>query len=220
MDLKGKKIFFIGDSITEGAGTSGDGYRYWDVLAARTGAVCKADGRGGSCIARQHNPEQHDDWNPNIRNHFITRIDRWDADADVVVVFGGVNDFGHGDAPFGSMEDRTDDTFYGALHDLYQRLIEKYPQAHIVVMTPLHYIEEEKTDRWGIPDKKPLLAYVQAIRQVAEFYSLPVLDMYAVSGMQPRVPVIMERYLPDGLHPNDAGHERIAVCVEAFLKTL
>ncbi len=37
-----------------------------------------------------------------------------DNDADIIIVFGGTNDFGNGDAPFGEMSDRTPYTFYGA----------------------------------------------------------------------------------------------------------
>ena len=50
-------------------------------------------------------------------------------DADIVVVFGGTNDFGWGDAPLGTMEDRREDTFYGAYHLLLQKLIDRYPDA-------------------------------------------------------------------------------------------
>ena len=48
------------------------------------------------------------------------------CDADGVVVFGGTDDFGHGDAPIGTPSDRTYDTFYGACHVLFSKLIEKY----------------------------------------------------------------------------------------------
>ena len=34
-----------------------------------------------------------------------------DSDADVVVVFGGTNDFGHGDAKLGTFESRDPYTF-------------------------------------------------------------------------------------------------------------
>ncbi len=224
MELKSKKIVFLGDSITEGACTSGVGYRYWEILASRTGAVCLADGRGGSCIARQQHPEKHDCWNGNIRHHFVSRVDSLDGDADVVVVFGGSNDFGFGDALFGTMTDRTEDTFYGALHQLYSSLIERYPQGRIIVMTPLHFIEENSFTRSiqfdGVKREHLLIDYVQAIRQVAEYYALPVLDLYAVSGLQPSVQAIRERYMPDGLHPNDAGQKRIAECLENFLRAL
>ena len=57
---------------------------------------------------------------------------------DIVFVFGGTNDYGHGDAPFGKFEDRTMDTYCGALHYLMRGLIQKYPAAQIVFMTPLH----------------------------------------------------------------------------------
>ena len=36
------------------------------------------------------------------------------------------------------MADRTKATFYGGLHELYTSLIDKYPAARIVVLTPLH----------------------------------------------------------------------------------
>ena len=220
MQLEGKRLYFIGDSITEGACTSGEGYRYWELLAARTGAICTADGRGGSCIARQHHPENME-WNGNIRNHFCTRLGDVDEQADVVVVFGGVNDFGHGDAPLGTMDDRSEDTFYGALHVLYGTLIARCPQARVVVMTPLHFAEEDSLFRGDGSKRAGLLAdYVRIIREVAEFYSLPILDMYATSGLQPRISAIRERYMPDGLHPNDEGQNRLADCVEAFLRAL
>ena len=214
MELKGKKILFIGDSITEpGAGTM-----YWQMLEQRTGAICCADGRSGSCIARQQRPEEMD-FNLNIRKHFISRIDEWDADADVVVVFGGVNDFGHGDAPIGSMNDRTGDTFYGALHELYASLLERYPKGRIVVMTPMHFTGEDSWIRFDGKRRMGLLVdYVRVIRQVAEYYAIPVLDVYANSGIQPNVPAICKRFTIDGLHPNELGHARIADCLERFLK--
>ena len=62
--------------------------------------------------------------------------------------------------------------------------------------------------------------YVAAAKEVAEFYSVPVLDLFAMSGIQPRIPVIMEKYCPDGLHPSDAGNKRIAERLAGFLKSL
>ena len=47
----------------------------------------------------------------------------------MIFVFGGTNDYGHGDAPLGKQGDNDPLTFYGALYDLYQRLLKKYPGA-------------------------------------------------------------------------------------------
>lgn len=218
MDLNGKKINFLGDSITEGHGTSGEDAFFTTRIAQASGAVCRNYGIGGTRIARQRHPSP----NPRHDLDFPSRVSDMDPDADIIVVFGGTNDFGHGDAPLGTMEDRTVDTFYGALHVLYTRLIERYPRSAIVVLTPLHRGNEDnpRGDGFKPRDVGTLLDYVRIIRQVAEYYSLPVLDLYAASGLQPRVPVIRETYVPDGLHPNDAGHQVLARRIMHFLQSL
>ena len=65
-----------------------------------------------------------------------------------------------------------------------------------------------------------LEGYVDAIIKIAAFYAIPVLDLFRVSGIQSRVPVLKERYIPDGLHPNDAGHVRMADKLIGFLNML
>ena len=62
--------------------------------------------------------------------------------------------------------------------------------------------------------------YVEIIREVAGYYGIPVLDLHRVSGMQPAVQTLRERYMPDGLHPNDAGHALICSRLKGFLETL
>jgi len=44
--------------------------------------------------------------------------------------------------------------------------------------------------------------------------------MFQMSGMTPKVPIYQELYMPDGLHPNDAGHEKIAALLKGFLHYL
>lgn len=215
MQLKGKVINFLGDSITEGARVEPGEPRFFEVLEAEYG-LAKANGYGigGTRIARNQTPSEYPEWD----QYFASRIPEM-ADADMVVVFGGTNDFGHGDAPVGWFSDRTPDTFYGACHDLFTRLIERYPGKPIVVMTPLHRLEED--DVHQKPDRPTtLMTYVKIIREVAEYYSLPVCDLFAYSGLQPKVPVIQEKYVPDGLHPNAAGHRILAERLAGFLLSL
>ncbi len=246
MKLEGKKINFLGDSITFGFGLLDlpplpedldpaafspednplnsidpdtlEG-SFVNVLrsecslaAARNYGVC------GSRIARQHDDGRFD----MFPDTFIDRADRMDPDADIIIVFGGTNDYGHGNAPFGTFDDRTDDTFCGALHVLCRKLITKYPEAEIVICTPLHRIGEENPLGEGtkLVPGEPLIEYVRAIRRTAEYYSLPLLDLYARSGLQPEVPVIAERYCPDGLHPNRAGYEILTRRIRSFLEAL
>jgi lysophospholipase L1-like esterase len=93
-------------------------------------------------------------------------------------------------------------------------LIERYPEADIVFMTPLHRMTETRKNR------EPLSSFVNAIREVAEFYSIPVLDLYATAGIQPQLEIHRKKFAPDGLHPNDDGHVKMADYIEASLLAL
>lgn len=55
MNLSELKINFLGDSITQGGCASTDENRYVDLIAAKTGAVCRNYGVGGTRLARQKN---------------------------------------------------------------------------------------------------------------------------------------------------------------------
>ena len=212
MNLQGLKINFLGDSITEGHGCSSVEKQFTSLIAAQHGAVTRCYGIGGTRLAKQTKPSD----NPRHDLDFPSRVAEMDPDADLIVVFGGTNDFGHGDAPFGEFSDRTADTFCGALHVLYTALLEKYPDKQIMVMTPLHRSSENIPNMHG----KILAEYVDMIRKAAEYSSLPVLDLWAVSGIQPAVPVMKEKYMPDGLHPNDAGHVILTNKIAKFIENL
>jgi len=215
MKLQGKKVNFLGDSITEGHGASCHENVYHQVMKREYGlAEARNYGIGGSRFARQIVPSD-----PRADRDFCQRATEMEKDADAVVVFGGTNDFGHGDAPVGDFSDREPNTFYGACHWLFRYLIETYPDAVIAVCTPLHRTNEDcpKGDGHKAYHYGTLKDYVAIIREVAEYYSLPVIDLFANSGLQPKLDVIRERYVPDGLHPNDAGHVKLAHVIGNFL---
>lgn len=216
MKIEGKKALFLGDSITEGVGASCIENCYVNVFERLTG--CKTVNYGIS--GTRYAVKKADAATPGADRNYISRVDEMCADADIVVVFGGTNDFGHGDAPLGGFSDRDPNTFYGACHILYRKLLEKYPDAVIVVMTPMHRLSENvTTNEIGLPCER-LIEFVKAEREVAEYYSLPVLDLFASSGIQPAVDVIREKYMPDGLHPSDAGARIIAERLKGLLETL
>lgn len=219
MELKGLKANFLGDSITEGVGTTSSEHIFLNVLKEEYGlAEARNYGISGTRIAREAASAAA---GSNADRNYCSRVEEMDPDADLVVVFGGTNDFGHGTAPFGLPTDRTRDTFIGACHELFTNLLHKYPTATIVVMTPAHRWNEDAI--YGdCRDHDPhiLLDYVNVIRSVAEKYSIPVFDVYANGGIQPLIAEQRAIYMPDGLHPSDAGNKRIADRLAAFLKTL
>ena len=214
MELKGKKINFLGDSITEGYGASGADKIYHAVLKSSVGlAEARNYGKSGTKIARL--PVVTSD---SFDQDFNLRAPDMDKDADAVIVFGGTNDYGHATIPLGTMEDRDIHTFYGGVHSLCQYLIKEYTGKTIVFMTPLHRMEE-KAHSWS--DKSSdLICFVKAIREVCEYYSIPVLDMFKEGGMHGNMKVWCDEYMPDGLHPNDKGHVIIAHKLQKFLENL
>ena len=207
MELKNKKINFLGDSITEGAGASIYENCYVEVLKRKFSlAEARNYGIGGTRIARQRIPsaEAKFDWD------FPSRVAEMEEDADMVVVFGGTNDHGHGDAPIGCESDRTPDTFIGACHTLYAFLKEKF-SCPIVVLTPLHRAVESREDGIELKD------YVNLIKEIAPQYGLPVLDLYEKSAINIAT---LSELTGDGLHPNDEGHEILAEEIGKYLQAL
>ena len=140
MKLEGMTFNFLGDSITEGVGTTSPDKRYFELIKIKCG-LSQVNGYGisGTRFAKQITPSE----TPSFDKYFVSRVDEM-VDADGVVVFGGTNDFGHGDAPIGTPSDRAPDTFYGACHTLFSKLVEKYPGKPIVIMTPLHRATEDE----------------------------------------------------------------------------
>lgn len=222
MKLEGLTINFLGDSITEGVGASSPETVYHAVLKKEANLKeVRNYGISGTRIALQKGTEEHPKDDYVDVNSFSERFDKMDDDADVVVVFGGTNDYGHGDAPIGGFSDRTPDTFYGACHYLFSGLVRKYLGKTVVVMTPLHrgceLLNNAGYKSIGVATLKE---YVEIIKEVAQYYSLPVLDLFAISGIQPAIKEVQEYYMPDGLHPNDNGNAVIARRLKGFLETL
>ena len=206
MNLQNIKINFLGDSITEGCCATNN-HGYVEILAETYDLTARNYGLGGTRIARQRTPSPE----PQYDRDFCGRFGAMAQDADVIVVFGGTNDHGHGDAPVGTDADRTPDTFIGACHCLFSGLQEQFPKAKIVVLTPLHRENESRSDGVELKD------YVNHLRRAADFYHLPVLDLYEKSQInRETIPTLTT----DGLHPNDEGHAILADEIGAFLQTL
>ena len=216
MKLKDQTVLFLGDSITEGVGASSPSKNYVSVFQKISGANVVNYGISGTRIAKKKSLSENRSWDQD----FLGRVDDMQGSADIVVVFGGTNDFGHGDAELGAFDSRDPYTFYGALHILCKKLLNKYPHATIVFLTPLHRLNEaDATNEIGRVTP-PLSKFVTTIQEIAGYYGLPVLDLFHTSGLQPSVEIIRELYMPDGLHPSDAGAERIAQRLYSFLTAL
>ncbi len=211
MELKGKKIACLGDSITANCGVPE--FNYVDHLKALSGAEVFNFGSDATRIATRLIPHEI----PSYNDSFILRGQRMTEDYDVILIFGGTNDYSiPNPSPLGDIDSTDEHTFYGALKILYSQTIAAHPTATVVAVTPLH---RENETNYGLEGVE-LYDYVKAIREVASRFSIPVIDLWNTSGIQSQVPEVMALYLRDGLHPNANGAKRIADRMYAFLKNL
>lgn len=218
MELKGKTIAFLGDSITFGHGVTDMQNRYDNVLWREAGLKeVYNDGISGTRIGYQHEPSE----NPSFDLYFAGRACLL-PESDIIVVFGGTNDYGHGDAPFGKPGDSTPLTFHGAVRHLMDILYEWHPKTRVVVMLPARRVGDEQVsaDACKLPDAKPLIEYNRVIGEEARAHGYAVLDLYHDLGIDPNDAAQRLRYAPDGLHFNDAGHHVIAKKLRDFLEAL
>jgi len=163
--------------------------------------------------------------NVGLGNEF-TKAGRFDTldsviSPDVILVFGGVNDFLEA-VPLGDINtpltDRT--KFYGAVRYLYSQLINLYPNAHIYQMTPCH----NQYDGGGaftpqIPEfnsvsNSYLQDYINAERELADLYGIGLIETYRESGITAGNISSMST---DDIHFNEVGHKLV---YELIIKTL
>lgn len=225
MNIQGFKVNFLGDSITEGTGVADiSGCRYDNRLAVMCG-LSKVNnyGIGGTRLAHQRHPSEK----PRYDLCFCGRAFDMDTSADMVIVYGGVNDYIHGDAPFGELGDTTPTTYCGGVYFLMNFLRENYKDTPLVFMTPARcFLRREvddllpSTHAKKIVPGKELLAYVDVILETAKKFHVPVLDLYHNLGIDPHDPKDFDTYTVDGLHFNDAGHAVLAQRLKEFIDAL
>ena len=224
MKLEGLTVNFLGDSITEGTGVINVAENRYDNRLKRMYNLGATNnyGIGGTRLAHQEKPSDK----PRYDLCFCGRAYNMDPGADLIVVYGGVNDYIHGDAYFGRMEDRTPETFCGAVYYLMELLKTLYPGITVVFMTPAHChfrgVSDGEISPRPVkkPDAKPLAEYVRVIKERGKEFGIPVLDLFENLGIDPNNEEERTLYTEDGIHFNDYGHAYIARALGDFLTKL
>lgn len=214
MELKNKTVTFLGDSITEGVGVADIENRYDNRLQRRFGFVRRNYGLSGTRIAYQSTPSLD---NPQFDLYFCGRAETIPEGSDLLVVFGGTNDYGHGRAPFGTLEDKTPETYCGAVRFLIGMLKKK--AKRVVFMTPCSRRECDTHPAYLSPDKRMFTEYIDTMIKICTEEGVDVFDLFR-NGPDATDAAVCAKYFPDGLHPNDDGHEVIARLLGDYLEKL
>lgn len=124
----------------------------------------------------------------------------------------------------------SDDTFKGRINQAVSLLKSLYPTKQIVLLTPLHRALANFGDRNLQPDESYqnsaglyINDYIQATLETADVWGIPVINLSALSGLNPMVEEQVPYFInpeTDRLHPNTAGHQRMAATLYYQLLTL
>lgn len=197
----GKIANFLGDSQTDSAGNyKTKPYYEWlkDILGLSKVNVYGVSGTTIMPVSGQ-------------TKSFCDRYVNMDSNADLIVVWGGVNDH-HYQQVLGTIDDTTTSSFYGSLDVLCKGLIEKYPTSDIVFITPcIRSGSDDLPNQYG-----KLKDYAKAIVEVCEKYNIYVYDAFKKAGMPINTTQGRTIYTVDGLHLNDVGHEKLGKSLSAF----
>ena len=200
-----RKMTFFGDSIT----WSYNPIKWSSLTAQALGSTATINGIAGSTYSKA-------DGRTDSAVERVVDI----KNQDLIVVWFGVNDFHYG-RPLGEFNNGDVTTVYGAVDSVLDTLISNNVTAKIMVMTPMKNHDYRTSPDSFTKNSAGLyqLDYVNAIKQVADKYSIPVLDMYTESGIAAFNKSQSKQYLMDGLHPNQAGEYRVAKRVTDFVKS-
>ncbi|MDE6150527.1 MAG: SGNH/GDSL hydrolase family protein [Prevotella sp.] len=228
---QGKRVGYIGDSITDPHHGGGKTKKYWQFLQEWLGITPYVYGVSG----RQ--------WNDVERQATLLKQEHGDK-VDAILVFMGTNDFNHG-VPVGEwfaetteqvyaaqgkpkqLETRRkrepvmdDATFRGRINKGISSLKRLFPDKQIVLLTPLHRSSAQFSDKNVQPAEcyqnwcgEYIDAYIQTVKEAGNLWGVPVIDLNAVSGLNPMVKeqaVYFTDPAKDLLHPSTKGHERMA----------
>ena len=237
---QGKRIAYFGDSITDPRNNASK-KKYWTFLGEWLGTtpyVYAVSGRQWNDIPRQADKlmAEHGDtvdaivilMGTNDYNNGVP-LGKWYEEKDEEVMYG------HGKPKAMTPRKRQymcmdKDTYRGRINIAMDKVKRMFPTKQIVVLTPIHrqnfhaneknwQCSEDYTNQCG----EYLQAYIDATKEVANVWAVPVIDLNALCGLYPMIDEHAQYFRnadTDRLHPNDKGHERMAKTLMYQLLTL
>lgn len=233
----GRKIAFLGDSITDRKQiTDSLNDTYWHQLEWILGIKPYIYGISG---------KQWTDVIPQAE-----RMEKeLGKNVDAIFIFMGTNDF-NASAPIGEWYtiskkivqisgptttprahrefNYDEDSFKGRINKALFHLKSRYPDKQIILLTPLHREGFRANPKNEAPGEEYsnalgifLNEYVDAVKEAGSVWSVPVIDLYSLSGLMPKVDEMKPYFrtkvkgrdpeeFRDYLHPNSEGHLRMA----------
>ena len=203
-DLDAANIDFtgLGDSITFGQGSTSGNTSYLDIINGILGfkTYTKLAVSSTSAMPKAGQPE------------LFTQVLSIPAGTDLITVMIGVNDYFYGNA-LGDVQtvlnknyaslDKTS-SFTEALRYNLETIRINHPNTKVIFITPI------RTVNTALSAVSPLINYVNNAVAIANYLNIPVVNAYNNSGIYDGN---ASSFIPDTVHPNDAGYTLISKLV-------
>lgn len=233
---KNKRVAYLGDSMTDARHTTSS-YIYWEYLSDLLGIQPFVYGISGN------------QWDGIYKQAVKLTKEKGNA-VDAIFIFAGTNDYSHA-LPLGQFYSETigetnhngkivqlkyrtpvmtDSTFCGRINQVMTYLKSSFPTQQIIILTPIHRGFATFSDKNVQPEENfsnelglYIDDYVQILKQAGTVWSVPVIDLFSLSGLQPVISadsIYFHNKATDLLHPNAVGNYRLAKTIQYQLLAL
>lgn len=201
-DFSDVRITFLGDSITYGQGGDKNQYNNFvsyvdyvrDILGCKTTNLSSPGAPIGSYGGYES---------------MVYRANDIPGDTDIIVVFGGINDFFYEKDVFGD-DSYEEGTFTGDARKMCEEIREQFPDepVYMILIYPGIYETLYCSDSY-----LPINGYLQVERSLAKEYNFNVIDLYSNGLLDSNDYSVANVYFNDDVHPNNSGYLWLGRCL-------
>ncbi len=234
----GKRAAILGDSISDSVRV-GTKHCWWETLGDSLGMETICYAKNGWQI---NGLRTQAEW-------ALKEQEKSGKKFDLILLFGGTNDFNgsiplgefftlkqeevNRDGKMVQLLHRypsTDDgTFCGRLNNLLSYLKQHFPETRIVMLTPIHRAYAKFGDNnvqpdelWANLEGLFLEDYIREMERASHIWAVPCMDLNVECELFPLYSSYdgyFNKVDTDRLHPNTAGHERMARVIQSYLES-
>ena len=184
-DWSGKTISIVGDSISTGGYTS--------TLGNMTGATIDNNAISGTTLT----------------GAFVSQLAEIDENSDLIIIFGGTNDYWHKATNIGTLDDTGTNTYLGTLKYILNYLQENHADAEYLFVFPFDQTFQGNSSDTDF-GKGSLNDFKTAFMSFCEAYNVHYLDLSTTS-------FDCSVHTSDGVHPTSTGHGIIATAIYNYI---